>query len=326
MSVLHEKMKPEIGEMVISLDFELLWGVRDHSTRNGYGKNIIGARAAIPQMLALFEKYNVACTWATVGLLFARSRSELLDMLPDISSRPRYTKRFLSNYLYLDELGANEKEDPWYFAPTLISRIVDTPRQEIATHTLTHAYALEDGMTTEAFRADIDRAVEVARDRGIDIRSIVFPRNQYSQTILDECLQAGLRYFRGNRAGWLYRPRRVESETQAFRALRLADTLALVTPGALYEPDEMSAGNRPASAFLRFPGGPANAALQLHYARVKQLMTAAAKSGRGIHLWCHPHNLGADVSMSISMLERILVHFRSLSDKYGMISNSMSAA
>lgn len=32
------------GQFVISLDFELLWGVRDHSDKHAYGQNILGAR------------------------------------------------------------------------------------------------------------------------------------------------------------------------------------------------------------------------------------------------------------------------------------------
>ena len=40
----------------ISLDFELLWGVKDHRTVDSYGKVIMGGRDAIQKMLSLFEK------------------------------------------------------------------------------------------------------------------------------------------------------------------------------------------------------------------------------------------------------------------------------
>lgn len=39
------------GQFVISLDFELLWGVRDHSDKQAYGQNVLGARDAVPRML-----------------------------------------------------------------------------------------------------------------------------------------------------------------------------------------------------------------------------------------------------------------------------------
>lgn len=41
------------GTFVISLDFELMWGVRDVQTKAGYGPNILGVRQAIPAMPAV---------------------------------------------------------------------------------------------------------------------------------------------------------------------------------------------------------------------------------------------------------------------------------
>src|SRR6266487_5798938 len=60
----------QYGALVISLDFELLWGVRDKRTIADYGANILGVRRVIPALLDLFAERNIACTWATVGLLF----------------------------------------------------------------------------------------------------------------------------------------------------------------------------------------------------------------------------------------------------------------
>ena len=66
---------PGFGALVISLDFELHWGVRDKRPVDGpYRENLLGAREAIPRMLDLFEEFGVAATWATVGFLFAKNR------------------------------------------------------------------------------------------------------------------------------------------------------------------------------------------------------------------------------------------------------------
>ena len=51
-----------VGRFVISLDFELLWGVRDHCDRQSYGANVLGARQAIPRMLDLFAETDVRAT------------------------------------------------------------------------------------------------------------------------------------------------------------------------------------------------------------------------------------------------------------------------
>ena len=44
------------GKFVISLDFELMWGVRDKRTINDYGQNILNVHQVIPQTLELFRK------------------------------------------------------------------------------------------------------------------------------------------------------------------------------------------------------------------------------------------------------------------------------
>ena len=72
------------GQFIISLDFELLWGVRDHADRNSYGRNVLGAREAVPQMLELFAHNGIQATWATVGFLFCETRDELIE-----TSRPK---------------------------------------------------------------------------------------------------------------------------------------------------------------------------------------------------------------------------------------------
>ena len=65
------------SSFIISLDFELMWGVRDHRGLADYGDAVLGVRRAIPEILARFEAAGIRATWATVGLLFARTREEI---------------------------------------------------------------------------------------------------------------------------------------------------------------------------------------------------------------------------------------------------------
>ena len=76
------------GKFIISLDFELMWGVRDIVTIDSYGQHIAGVHEAIPKMLACFQRHNIKATFATVGLLFFSSREELLNNLPH--KKPNY--------------------------------------------------------------------------------------------------------------------------------------------------------------------------------------------------------------------------------------------
>ena len=42
------------GSFVVSLDLELMWGVRDVTTKEEYGNSIIGVREVLPKMLDIF--------------------------------------------------------------------------------------------------------------------------------------------------------------------------------------------------------------------------------------------------------------------------------
>ena len=60
----------ENGALVISLDFELLWGVFDKVDWRDKKKYFQNTRRVIPEILRLFEQYEISSTWATVGMLF----------------------------------------------------------------------------------------------------------------------------------------------------------------------------------------------------------------------------------------------------------------
>ena len=92
------------GSLVISLDFELNWGVRDSRPGGDYRANLLGVRQAVPALLDLFARYGIHATWATVGLLFCRSREEMLEAAPSI--RPQYDNARLSPYSAIDTIGA----------------------------------------------------------------------------------------------------------------------------------------------------------------------------------------------------------------------------
>ena len=313
------------AEFVISLDFELLWGVRDHADRQSYGANVIGGRDAIPRILELFVRHGISATWATVGFLFCENRDELVDILPPLEKRPSYTNTALSNYGYLDEVGSDETTDPYYFAPSLIRRIAEMPGQEIGTHTLSHFYCLEDGPTDTAFDADLSAAVTLAARLGITLKSIVFPRNQYGPAHLDICRRHGIAAYRGNPSPWAYRATQGRGQTLLRRALRLADAHTGILAHHTYAPETRSVfRNVPASQFLRPYAGRLARFHSAHLRTIMAGMSQAARHGRGYHLWWHPHNFGRNTEENIARLECILRHYVRLREDYGMVSVSMT--
>ncbi len=77
--------KEKFGAFVISLDFEIHWGVRDYKPADGdYRQYLLGERQSVPAMLELFREFDVAATWATVGFLFANSKAELEKFKPEV--------------------------------------------------------------------------------------------------------------------------------------------------------------------------------------------------------------------------------------------------
>lgn len=191
------------GTFVISLDFELIWGVRDKRSIEEYGENILGARKAIPQILDLFKKYEIHCTWATVGYLFAKEKKELVSILP--AQKPQYNNTKLSTYSYFDEVLMDEDSDPYHYADSIIELIKEYPDQEIGSHTFSHYYCLEDGQSMLEFENDLVSAISIANNHNIKLKSIVFPRNQVNHDYLIVLEKLGFDCYRGNPDDFTYK-------------------------------------------------------------------------------------------------------------------------
>lgn len=210
------------GALVISLDFELHWGLRDITGVDGYRENLLGVREAIPAMLERFGAHRVHATWATVGFLFAQGREDLIAHLPEL--RPTYGDARLSPYGDIDGLGRDESEDPFHFARSLLDAIAATPDQEIASHTFSHYYCLERGQTLAQFRADLLAARSIGAEFGAVIGSLVLPRNQWNPAYASVLAELGVQAYRVNRDHWCHRARRAGAEGLGVRGARFADS------------------------------------------------------------------------------------------------------
>lgn len=319
------------GSFVISLDFELRWGVRDLYPRGGYDPWLLGGRKAIPRILALFEHYEIAATWATVGFLFARDRDELMAHVPDI--KPSYDDRNLSPYADLDWIGADEAADPLSYAPSLLDRIAGTPRQELGTHTFSHYYAVESGQTEAQFGADLSSARAISARYGEAHRALVLPRNQWNPAYTEAASREGVKVYRVNRNHWAYVPVKTDAETPARRAFRLVDAYlplsGTATTSLPTESPQEYGSTDPrqlvASQFLR-PWHPRLRRFErLRFERIRRDLECAARQGSTFHLWWHPHNFGAHTEENLTVLESILRTFKRMAAEYGMQSASMGA-
>lgn len=313
------------GRLVISLDFELMWGVRDHRSTADYGDAVLGVRKALPALLALFRRHEVRATWATVGLLFARNRQEMLDYYPAL--RPDYRHAKLSPYDAIrSQIGPDESTDPWHYGRSLVDQVLQADGQEIATHTYSHYYCLEEGQTMAAFEADLLAAIAIMGSAGVRPSSIVFPRNQMTDAHSLACVRHGISVYRGNPETYVYRARMKEDINPLVRGLRLIDASFPISGRLSYQTPTLRGGsiNLRASRFFR-PFAPRMGPMNdLHVKRIVGEMKVAAEAGEIYHLWCHPHNFGRHTMAQLARLETILLTFRRLQDSHGMRSMTMS--
>jgi len=303
----------------ISIDFELFWGMRDVTTIEKYGQNILGGRKAIPKILNLFHEYKINSTWGVVGLAIFQDRDEMENSFP--SELPIYKNKNLSPYEHIKTIGKNEDEDPYHFGYSLFDLIKSSSGTEIASHSFSHFYCNEERTNELAFISDLAASKEVLNKYDVNPISFIFCRNQYTEKDLEDLFISGYKNFRGLEDTNYANPK----AGYASRTIRLTDSfLNLTGNNTLFPLVNSGLVNVPASRFLR-PVSEIDFKL-LRLRRIKNSMTEAAKQGRGYHLWWHPHNFGTNTQGNLSILKNILDHFSELNDKYGFRSLNMSQA
>ncbi len=128
-------------------------------------------------MLRLLERYEVSATWALVGHLF------LDECERDASGRahgdmvhPRQS-HVDADWFHADP-ATDRARDPLWYGVDVLDAIQDAGHpQEIACHSFSHPQFGDPAMTLEAARSDLAACVRLATERGIRLKSFVFPRN-----------------------------------------------------------------------------------------------------------------------------------------------------
>ncbi|MCU0358317.1 MAG: polysaccharide deacetylase family protein [Cyclobacteriaceae bacterium] len=350
------------GIFTISLDFELHWGgfekwlleplapsrkpqasvssateqritnlpngqAGNYQPATNYNQYFLNTRQVIPKLLQLFERHEVHVLWATVGMLMHQNKESLVANLPD--RKPSYVHNELSAYHFMDSIGIgdNEDNDPFHYAHSLVTKILDTPYQELGSHTFAHYYCNEAGQTVEQFRADLQAAQKAASAYGVKLKSLVFPRNQFNDAYLKVCYEEGFSSVRSNPVDWFWK---IETRNESMwkRLNRGLDAYVPLGSKNAFRLSSLDVRDGfpvciPASRLLR-PYRPKE--LMLNQCKIKRIlneMTQAAKAGDVYHLWWHPHNFGWYPAENLEGLRAILQHYAHLKRQYGMTSMSM---
>ena len=314
------------GQFVISLDFEKIWGVFDSKPNGDYIENINNVDEIIDRLLTLSDKYRIRLTFSTVGFLFNKDKESFKKNIPkDI---PSYTNKLHNPYAIIDKIGLNETEDKIHYAYNSLLKIKKNGNHEIGTHTYCHYYCLEEGQTIKQFEADLKMAKKVAKDIDIDLKSIVFPRNQVRADYLKICEKYGILAYRGIENHAIYQPKsKINSKNPIHRALRLSDAYINITGTHTYNLNDLKTSgivDLPSSSFLRPYNKKFGILEPLKVQRVKKGMIQAAKKGELFHMWFHPHNFGKNIEENFKNLENIYKMYSKLNSQYNFESSTMS--
>lgn len=313
------------GCLVISLDFEMMWGCHDWSTVDKYGyTNIYHVRTVINQLINLFNKYGIHATFATVGLIFCDSKDDSFSVIPSLP--PSYIDQNKSPFKkgYID--GIQKKDECLFFAPDVIKRLKELPNIEIGTHTFSHYFCWEQGQKVEQFDADIAMACKVAEEKELELKSIVFPRNQVSKKYLEVCTKHGILTYRGN-ARKYFEHTNSQCKSLYNKISRLLDAYINWGGNTTIPYSAIDCGERPlnipASRMLRPYIKKLSILEPLRLRRIRKEMIHAAKNHELYHLWWHPHNFGANMEKNLAFLEEILKCYQTCHEQYGMQSLTM---
>ncbi|WP_423818763.1 polysaccharide deacetylase family protein [Salinimicrobium sp. TIG7-5_MAKvit] len=310
------------GSLVLSLDFELIWGVFDGIPSNFSTSYFSNTREVIPEMLNLFEGHKIHATWATVGMLFNRNWEDWFQNKPTLL--PQYVNKKLSAYEFAAK-DLKKLPETIFFAPSLIKLIGSTTGQEVASHTYSHYYCLEKGQRLEEFEADLKMALRLAKSFNIDLKSLIFPRNQMNSNYLEICWNLGIENVRSNPEDWYWK----DPTSNSFHVKIARSGDAYFNFGKKsYSGNNLKliAGlplEQPASRFLR-PVEGQKILRQLKLKRIKEEMTYAARKNEVYHLWWHPHNFGDLPEQSLNDLKELVNHFENLQKEFDFQSWNMA--
>lgn len=319
-------MKKLSGSLVISLDYELMWGMIDVATKDGYGlTNVRNVPEVIDRMLLLFKQYGVHATFATVGMTMYENKMDLLSDMPTIVPSYLDTKKspYEGNYIR----NIKSEESGLFFQREIVEKLKEYPNIEIGTHTYCHYYCWEEGQTINQFDMDTQKALEIAEKCNVNITSIVFPRNHCSKEHLVVCAKHGITSYRGNALKYFDKPRS-QYEKIKNRICRLIDAYCNIGGSTTIPYSSIDMTERPlnlrASRMLRPYSSKLSCIEGFRLKRIKKEMLYAAQNKEMYHLWWHPHNFGANMEKNFLFLEEICKYYKFLNSEYQFKSYTMA--
>ena len=284
------------------------WGIHDFfdADKNRIRKYLLANHQTVNKMLKYFEEYDVASTWATVGAIACSNKGEYLSLVPN---QPNYVNQSLK---LNTEIFNDNKYENYFFAPELINKILVTPKQELASHSFSHLYFAEEGVTEKDFLTDM-KNLETLWQKKFQYKpvSLVFPRNQVSFTNLLK--HTSIKIWRENEKPFYYN---FDKKDKLSRALRFIESINPRVVRSTYSNNKFTRN----SLFVRF--NLPNQLWILHMKRIKNELKKLT-SNKVFHLYWHPHNLNFNTKLSFNRMIEVLDVINNARNIYGIQSISM---
>ena len=168
----------------------------------------------------------------------------------------------------------------------------------------------------------------IARKNGIQLRSLVLPRNQVNPRYRDLILEASIECYRGIQTSRIYTACPLGQATLHKRGAKFIDQFFALSGSNVVQWDDVIEENGlcnvALSRFLR-PFKPALQHLDaLRLERIVKGIEAAALSHGIYHLSWHPHNFGTNTAENITFLSGVLEAFARIRERHGMRSLTMA--
>ncbi len=275
---------------ILTLDTELAWGTFYWKGYEYYKYHFDNYRRLVRRLIDQLEYYNISATWAFVGHLF-------LDKCDGIHAdvlRPRY-KWFNGDDWHKYDPGTDLDSDPYWYGADVLELVRSmNVQQEIGTHTFSHVHMADPECTPDIARSQIESCVKLGREHGLEIKSLVFPRDEVGH--LDVFSALGIESYRGVEEVWYVSlsglPRRVCS---------VLDQLLAISPPVYKLHDlkvEHGLVNIPGSNFLfAFDRYHKFIPAASRVAKIKKGIRLAIEENAIYHLAFHPEHLGSSEKM-----------------------------
>lgn len=311
--ILSERSHSKAAVFVLSLDCEGLWGMADSEKTMSSG--IITSAALTDAYRFLDRTLDRAGIRATAAFVsaFASERDAVQAVLPDLKNlaelQPDWFRLLLPRLQAADATSLDGLEGHQFW------KMLAAAGHEMGWHGSTHM-PLTEKTSGEAVDIELLLARHFGNALGQFPRSVVFPRNRIGH--LGRIKAAGFETYRESRADSRGLTMKLSSLAREYMVWDKGDDAVPRTSNGW--------AVSPAGHFLNWPSKiRAMVPIGVTIRRWQSMLRHAAKHGKCVHMWFHPHNLITAPAMRIAFTA-IMDEVRTLEAAGDIISLTMADA